>query len=143
MSREAIYSALFAMLETLKSSGKVKICDRKLRLLDETATAELPAIMLGVGDQDVKRTSGMPAARTFEAKIYLYVGNPDPKVPAGIQLNNLLDEIEQLLEPPPGFDLQSLGGLVHDAHIHGRIQVFEGPLGQKGAAIITVRIIVP
>ena len=143
MSREAAYGALFALLQGLKTAGTVKACDRRVRLLDEMAASELPALFMAVDNQQTAQTQGFPARRTLGAKVYLYAANPDRHTAAGIVLNGLIDAVDQALLPQALEPTQSLGGIVAHAWIDGPIEVFEGPLGERAAAVVTIHMLVP
>jgi len=143
MSRESIYAALFTLLQGMKTAGKVKVCDRRVRFLEEMGAAELPALFMAVSHQQTAQQPGLPPKRSLQAKLYLYAANPDRHRPAGIILNGLLDGVEALLAPPPGSDFLTLGGLVRHAWIEGPIEVFEGPQGERAAAVLTVSMLLP
>ncbi len=145
MNREACYGALFTLLQGLAASngGLFAIVDRRTRLLDEMKGAELPALFMMVANQKTDQAQGRPAKHTLGARLVVYVDNPDRHTAAGIALNNLLDLIEAALAPTPGFSAQTLGGIVQHAWIEGTIEVFEGSLGQKAAAVIPVLMLVP
>lgn len=146
-SRDSYYQALFALLQGLKSQGVVKVCDRRLRFLDEMSASELPALFMAVDHQQTTQQRGLPPRRTLGAKVFLYAANPDRHTPAGVQLNGLIDAVEQALAPDSravnGENVQTLGGSVSHAWIEGAIEVFEGPQGQKAAAILSVQMLLP
>jgi hypothetical protein len=143
VSRETAYSALFALLQGLKAAAAVKTCDRRVRLIDEMSPPELPALFMAVSHQGHRRKEGLPAVRSLKALVFLYAENPDSATAAGVQLNGLLDALDAALEPPAGQETQTLGGVVHHARIEGEIEVYEGVLGQRAAAIVPVVMLVP
>jgi len=60
-----------------------------------------------------------------------------------VQINQILDELEAALAPPPGPSFkQTLGGLVEHCWINGEIQTDEGTLGNQAVAIIPIRMLV-
>lgn len=143
MSRETAYVALFALLSILKTNGLVRLCDRRARLLDGLSASELPALFMAVDHQQITRQAGQPPKRQLAAKVYLYASNPDRHRPAGVILNDLIDAVEAALAPPVADAVQQLGGAVAHAWIEGPIQIFEGPDGQRAAAILSVQMLVP
>ena len=143
MSRETAYSALFQLLQTLKASGRFKTCERKLRLLDDMKPPEVPALFMGVDHQKVRAREGAPPLRTLGAKLFLYAANPDKHTSAAIVLNGLIDAVEAALAPSPAFPAQTLGGAVRHAWIEGEIEVFEGVLGERAAAIVPIQMLMP
>ena len=108
MSREAVYVALFSLIQKLKTAGTVKVCDRRVKLLDKLAAAELPALYLAASHGDVQAAEGQPGFRTLGADIYVYAANPDPHTPASTVLNGLIDAVEGVLAPD-GHGGQTLG----------------------------------
>jgi len=143
MIRENAYTALFSLLKGLKTAGKVKTCDRRVRFLEEMGVSELPALFMSVSNQQTAQIRGLPPRHTLQAKIYLYASNPDRHTPAGVQLNGLLDAIEQTLTPAATEDALSLGGQVSHAWIEGPVEVFEGPQGERAAAVLSIHMLVP
>lgn len=143
MKRETRYGALFDLLQSLKEAGLVKVCDRRVRLLEEMPASELPALFMSVDNQKTEQREGAPPKRTLGAKVYLYAANPDRHTAAGIALNGLLDVVEDILKPAPGDRTQTLGDTVSHAWIEGTTEVFEGPQGERAAAILPIVMLVP
>lgn len=143
MSREAAYGALFALLQAGASGAGLNTVDRRVRLPEQMNAAELPALFMGVDRQQVAPRSGLPPRRTLGARLFLYAANPDRHTAAGIVLNGLLDWVEATLAPDPVSNLQTLGGAVRHAWVEGAIEVFEGPSGDRAAALVPVLMLVP
>lgn len=143
MNREYLYAALFALFQPLKTAGTVRVCDRRVRFLEEMAVSELPALFMAVSHQQVQAQANMPPRRTLQAKLYLYAANPDRHRSAGIALNGLLDAVEEVLRPAAGADSLTLGGLARHVFIDGPIEVFEGAQGERAAAVLTVSMLMP
>jgi hypothetical protein len=142
MSREECFVALFGLLSGLQAAGTVKVCDRRVRLLEEMAPAELPALFLAGDGGQVEQEQGSGPVRTLGARVYLYAANPDRHVTAGTVLNTLVDAVEAALDP--GWQgVQTLGGAVAHCWIEGDVEVFEGPQGERAAAIVPVKILMP
>jgi hypothetical protein len=142
MSREACFTALFNLLSALKTSGAVATCDRRVKLIGDVGNAELPAIYLAGDKGSYEQDQGMPPKRTLGALIYVYAANPDRHTSAGIVLNGLLDGIEAALAPD-WTGVQTLGGLVAHCWIEGSVEVFEGAQGERAAAIVPVKMLMP
>jgi len=143
MIRETYYGALFTALGGLQTGGTVKTADRRVRFLNEMAAAELPALFMAVDRQQTIQRRGQPARHQLGARLFLYAANPDRHTAAGIALNGLIDAVESALAPPGGAETQTLGGLVSHAWIDGPIEVFEGPAGERSAAILAVQMLIP
>jgi hypothetical protein len=143
MSREACYSALFSRLQGVETTPALKVIDRRVRFLHEMGAAELPALFMAVDHQTIVTRNGLPARRTLGARLFLYGANPDRHTAAGIVLNGMIDAVENALAPEPASDAQTLGGLVSHAWLEGQIEVFEGPQGDRSAAIAIVQMLMP
>jgi hypothetical protein len=116
---------------------------RRLKLWSQVD--EQPALFLrNVGDTYPERATRMPPKTIMncEAWIYSNVG-ADPDVVPAVTLNNLLDAIETVLKPPPGFEAQTLGGIVAHCWIEGRIEMHPGDLDSQAIAVVPIRILVP
>jgi len=142
MSREACCAALFALLQGLVTDGTVKLADRKVRLIDDLSGAEFPALFMGGGNGKQSKIQGLPPERVIGATVYLYAANPDKHTTADTVLNGLIDKVDALLDP--GWQgVQTLGALVADCWIDGAVEVFSGALGERAAAIVPVKILMP
>lgn len=150
VSREAVYAALFALLNGLATSGSplVKDCSRRLKdIADDSFPANLPAAYQCQDDQAFqKKSTSLPPVMEWKAHWFLYGYSADPAVAPSTVLNTLIDAAvgpTGVLSPAAGQDSQTLGGLVTDAAVSGDIKIFEGLLGDKCVAIIPIRILVP
>lgn len=139
-TREAVYAALFAKLQTLP--GVVTV-SRRLQNVQDIQPEAFPAAFQLQGEQQAKFSGAMPATNTWRADWLLYAHDDDPSSAPSIQLNNLIDAAVALLAPPPYADKQTLGGLVEYCAIDGSIQVFEGVLGNRAVAVLPITIVLP
>ncbi|MGA7577853.1 MAG: hypothetical protein WBW52_06815 [Desulfobaccales bacterium] len=142
MDREAIYSALFALLSTIPG---IVTCSRRVRHWTDVPPAEQPALI-----QEQFEESARYVGRAFPAKwtlslnlaLYVNVGNDQQAAPSQT-LNPLLDAVLAMLEPSGGQEEQTLGGLVSHCRISGKVLIAEGgSLGPQAAALIPVEIVV-
>ena len=140
-SRETIYAALFALLTPLQTAGTVRLCDRRPRFLDQMAPSELPAVLMTMDHQTVTRRSGQPPRYQLSARIYVYAAATDPHQSASMALNGLLDAVEQAFLPQANDLHQTLGGLVADVVLDGKIEIYESPLGERAAAIMPITLL--
>lgn len=146
-TRETYYEALFAFLQTLGpvaggGNGTFAVVDRRVILLEKAKNGELPALYMSVGNQKTEQLRGVPPKRSLSAMVYLYALNTDRHLSAGIALNGLIDALEQAIDPFPA-TVQTLGGIVSHCWIEGETEIFEGPLGEKAAAIARIWMLVP
>ena len=146
-SRESIYAALFALftplLGTEDTPGPFVTISRKWVPFSECDRTQQPALYQMQDDQtsDQKQAMGLPRW-TLRAQLYLY-SSPDQAsdVIPSTQLNNLLDAVEGALMPQFAGEKQTLGGLVQNCWIDGKITIIEGVLGQQAVAVIPISML--
>jgi hypothetical protein len=139
-SRESVYAALFALLQSVPGLTTVS---RRLQNVQDVQPENFPAAFQLQGMQQSKYTGNTPSIFTWKAEWLLYVHDSDPTSAPSIQLNNLIDAATALLTPGPAQPRQDLGGLVQYAAIDGDIQVFEGVLGDRAVAVVPITILLP
>ena len=142
--RELAFEALFSLLQTIAAEQTpIVTVTRILQTLEKTNETDLPRWTLTVGPQSVEQRSGLPPKRTLDARLHIYVSNPqNATVPAGSQLNNLIETIESALEDPD-YSRNTLSGAVYWSRVEGQIEIFEAPRGQRAAAIVPIRMLLP
>lgn len=139
-TREAVYSALFAKLQTVAGLTTIS---RRVKNVQDVQPEDFPAAYQLQGVQAIKFSGANPASNVWHASWLLYAHDPDPASAPSTQLNNLIDAAVAVLAPSPGFDKQSLGGLVEYCAIDGTIDVFEGVLGDRAVAVLPIVIVLP
>lgn len=138
MDREAIYSALFAKVSAIPG---LKTKSRILQHWNDVPPSRQPALFQAQGDQVAAPLTGGPTKWTFYVSLYLYCYSSNPKAPPAPQLNQYLDDIEKALKADyTGY--QTLGGLVFDCAIDGKVETDEGLLGSQSVAIVPIKITV-
>jgi hypothetical protein len=142
-TREQVANALFNLLV---GSSQFLTASRRFMPDDQIASAGKPALFLL--DDDEQHTRGKqlaPAIRetTFECLIFISAGL-DPNVVPGTTLNNLIDAIDPVsggVLKPDVNARQTLGGLVTDCYIEGKIIKAPGDINGLGAARIPIKVI--
>lgn len=139
VTREAIYSALFALVSNLPG---IVTSSRRLRHWTDVSPDEQPALFQAQIRQTAAAHTGAPTKWLLRADLYLYANSgQDPNAVPATALNNLMDAIEAALAPGPGQTVQNLGGIVHYCRISGEVMTDEGVLGAQAVAIIPVEIL--
>ncbi|MGH3430899.1 MAG: hypothetical protein ACRDQZ_25575 [Mycobacteriales bacterium] len=145
-SRESIYAALF---ELVRGTEGLKTVSRKLTSLAQVASEEKPALYQLQVEEDVKHDlgSGMPYLNKARVEIYVFVSQEDSALPNSPPLNALVDAVVAILWPteasPPSDERQTLGGLVEDVRIDGKIEYREGgPIGPHAMAVIPIEMLI-
>ena len=144
MSREAVFSALFAAVSAAYPWG---VASRRLKLWSEVPAALRPALFqLESGPETYQWPTPAAPKRTLEAKLFLYFDARDPATPGASAINAALDALDSALAPA-GPDLalgrQTLGGAVHDCKINGVPVRDPGDLDGDGLAVVSVRLVAP
>ncbi|HEV2263737.1 MAG TPA: hypothetical protein VGR79_04310 [Stellaceae bacterium] len=137
MTREPVYSALFALLS---GAASFATASRRLRHWSDVGPAEQPALFVVQKSETAERKAGLPAKWRALVDIYVYAHAPDDETAPATVLNPLLDAIESALAPQGA--VQTLGGLAAHAWIAGKIETDEGVLGGEAVAIVPVEILV-
>jgi hypothetical protein len=137
MNREAIYSALFALVST--APGLVTT-SRKLLHWNDVQSSARPALFQAQKGETAIQSTGLPTKWMLGVDIYVYVSTKGTDHPGAV-LNPILDAIAAKLDMPFPGQPQTLGGLVQYARIDGRIETDEGTLGDDAVAIIPVSIL--
>jgi hypothetical protein len=139
MNREAIYSALFALVS---GADGLVTTSRKLKHWSDVPASQRPALFQAQGRETVLATAanGLPSRWLLEVTLYVYVSTPGALSPGEV-LNPILDSIASALDPAPAGAPQTLSGLVEYARIEGAIETSEGTLGDDEITLIPVRML--
>jgi hypothetical protein len=143
MNREAVYAALFSLLETAQGFATVS---RRLRHWEEVQPEEKPAMFVRQTTETNSGSVGKPPLWNLKGEIYIYVTTEaqiDRDIVPSQLLNPLLDSVTDLFAPEGMEYKQTLGGLVERCYISGPIETSEGSLGDQEVAIIPFTIVVP
>lgn len=145
MSREAIYSALFTLAQTITwGDGKTFINpSRRVRTFSEIK--EWPTMAQAEHTENVVPVTNMPSRTTLGAVWLLYhnAGKDKSATPA-TESNAILDAVEAMFPTDDSMGaLQTLGGLVHRVAITGRILKEHGDLDGQALLIVPLQIFVP
>jgi hypothetical protein len=140
MIREPIYAALFALTQNIPD---IVTTGRTLKHYDDVPQAQQPAIFQRQLDQTAQVKPGTPTKWELAAEWYIYVNEgTQPGVDSCSLLNPILDALEAALAPNwQGYN--TLGGLVFDCKLGGKMEIYEGVNGgPQSMAIVPIKIIV-
>jgi len=132
MSREAIYTALFARVS---AAADFATATRRVKDYTDVDQATQPAILQVELGEKWAEPGTPPQAVVLRAKLFIYCESNDPTEPVSTQINTLMDAVAAALAPPDIEERQTLGGLVYNVAIAGEITITEGLSGQSEAAI--------
>jgi hypothetical protein len=142
MTREPIYSALFALVS---GASGVRTASRRIKSFADVSSGDQPALFMEQKSEQQDVTTKMPGKWTLNVDLVVYVntgGNDQNVIPSTV-LNPILDGICSKLVPPPQFGEQTLGGLVARCRIQGAIEIVEGVQGDQAFALIPVVLFTP
>lgn len=144
-TREEVYSALFALGQSLRWGGvytNFAYTGRRVKTFADLPAQ--PALCQAEHDEGHVQDISMPGMRTWRASWFIYqdVGKNPNAVPA-IENNLILDAIDAAL-PGDTEEWAALGGLAYSCMID-RKNIFKDPgdLDGMGLIIVPIAIIVP
>lgn len=126
-TRNAIFTALFnLLLQTTPPAGKQwKTFNQALRQWDQVDSTDQPALFLHRGPQTTSQKASYGVAKwQLRATVWMYFRvdglNTSSTYPDQLT-DQLIDSLEQVMQPTPPDMQQTLGGLVEHAWIDGTI----------------------
>src|ERR1017187_2662329 len=149
-TREQISVALFNLVSA--ATGNVVglvTSDRRARAFTDVTPAEMPALFIEELPEDYEHTFEkmlkLPPKRTMKYTIALYLSDhQEASVVPMTQMNAMIDAIETALAPDAVTGGQSLGGLVAEARIDGKIDKFENVENSgKSVALLPIAVLRP
>ena len=142
MTREPIYSALFALLAGISA---VRFSSRRLQAFTTVSAADQPALFMEQKSEQCVTHTNMPSLWSLHVDILVYVntGGNDPAVTPSMLLNPVLDAVMNALMPPIAIGEQTLGGLVSRCRLDGNVEIVEGVQGDQALAIVPVVVFTP
>lgn len=104
-----------------------------------------PALFLRNLEDEIAVREGQPNRRTMNVEAWIYSNaGRDPDIAPGTPLNYLIDAIESVIKPDNVLvNRNTLGGLVWDCKVDGKITYDPGDLDAQAKAIIPIRILIP
>lgn len=142
-SRETIYQALFNLVDNYTPNPFIRR-SRATQHYTSVDIGDMPAFFQLETQETGEQLSGTPEKRFLQVLWVVYTNRgADLWQPSSTLFNPLLDVFDSVLRPAPGFDKQTLGGLVTYARHSGRTDITEGPLGPQAILTYPVDILVP
>ena len=152
MNREAIYSALYGLVNTsgmlVSGGGLFNTITRRPKMWDQYNGADFPVLTLVEMPEPYERPmlNAAPAKVTLKPEFWIYTNiAEDPNVVPFTQLNNCIDAVEAALQPSPPIPLsaQNLGGLVASCYIFGEVRKAGAYADGIVIGIIPLSVVVP
>ena len=121
VGREAIYSALFALLNG--NIAGVNYYSRRISSFSQIDGTTLPALFLNeVGEQYSQWPLKAPSKVELLAQCWIYTRVELAEDIPATEINNIMDALESTIAPnSPMVPVQTLGGLVQHTWIEGRV----------------------
>jgi hypothetical protein len=145
MNREAIFTALFAKLQTVPG---IVTFSRRFQMFDQYDNTQKPVLILHEEEEEYTYSAeNLPPKRVLSATVFIFTATgQDPNIVPVIEINNILDAIDNVLTPDmagPHRGAVSLGGLVSHCRIEGVNPKDDGSLDGNGVTIRKIKILVP
>lgn len=137
MDREAIYTALFALVST--TTG-IKTASRRLKVWTEVPQGEQPALFMTQIGESAETLTNQRTRWFMRVELYLYATTKDTSQSPASVLNPIIDAIVNKIQPL-NQEKQTLGGLVEYCRIAGQLQTDEGVLGDQAVVIIPIEML--
>jgi hypothetical protein len=125
---EAVYAALFALLQTATFASGVSLVSyqRVVEIPDEVPAANQPCLMQVQGPMRVEQKEFALAKWTFTAVAVIYLradgaAAGSQGMLAATQANYLSWGIQSVFTTTPPYEKQTLGGLVYHAWVEGEV----------------------
>jgi hypothetical protein len=143
--RESIMQALFTLASGAYSFATAS---RRLKLWDNVAPCEMPALFQFEGAQDESLyEEDLLLRRTLKARLFIYIDAKDESIVGASIINDILDALDQAFAPSSFADQvtnrQTLGGLVSSARIIGPVLKDPGDLDGIGLIVAPIQIVLP
>ena len=138
--------AMIALFNLLTSAYSFNYTSRRPITASGLATLSMPALLLIDDDEEhVKGKYVTPAIRTLSCAAWIFISTgQDVSITPATLLNNIIDLIDPVsngvLKPGPN-GRQTLGNLVTDCYIEGKVQKDPGVQGGIGFAHVPMKII--
>lgn len=139
-SRESIAVALAALFP---ASAPWVTVSRVLQVPANIDALAQPALFIVEEDEEINENTAYGLERyTFPFRLVIFAQMPDARsgTAPGTVLNPLIDAVDAKINPHPG-QPNTLGGLVVNCFINGRILKAEGYLGPHVVAAIPITIL--
>jgi hypothetical protein len=116
---------------------------RRLKLWTDVAAAEKPAIFQYERGDNYSKGNQYTTIIEMSVDLYIYTA---PGMDSGVTpisiLNPLIDAVDAALKPSPATPgRQTLGGLVSNCYIDGKVMKDPGDLDGDGIAVIPIKIL--
>ena len=144
VTRNQIMNALLALFDDMKT---VTTVSRRFKDMTQTSQSALMPYLALTRPKEIyppRASIQLPPKRTWTcfAEIFLSVGQNQSVIPDEA-VCNIMDEIDAVIKPPVGKQVQTLGGLVDHCYIEGEVIEVPGDLDGIGFIRIPIKIVVP
>jgi hypothetical protein len=142
---DPIFAALFALATSATIDGNPAFAFTRRGMMPPEKIPSLPALLMEQLPDDYEAGLNRPPILHLEAHLWIFARVPAvtaTSTPPGTILNPLKDAvIAALANFGPNYPNQTLGNLVSNIWINGKIDLDEGLADQRGIVRIPVRIL--
>jgi hypothetical protein len=139
VSRSQVTTALYNLLSGCYAWNNLNSvqANGRLQLGDDVPAYEQPALYLVKGKEtwDYRKSYGaIQYTLEYNALILVRAGGSPEDTTAETVMDNILDAIDRVMSPQPGYQFQTLGGLVYNCYVNGPVEI-DPPILHDQAAI--------
>jgi hypothetical protein len=120
---------------------------RRLKLWSDVSTASRPACFLFEGSQETYTwTESALPKRIIEVRLFIYLNAKDPSIVGATLVNDVMDALDSAFVISGGdviLGRNTLGGMVYNCRIDGKILKDPGDLDGDAILIVPVKLILP
>lgn len=145
--RNDVMDALLKLLKDKNTNKLINTFSRRFVMPEKiSGSAGMPYLCLVKQKEDYpqRQISALPAKRTFFTEILIWTQfGQNQKTTPDEQTEDILDYLDEALQPFPNGQAQTLGGLVDYCNIEGTISIVPGDLDGTGLIHVPVKIVLP
>lgn len=144
MIREAVYAAIFQLVDPLVAADTLQTASRRLEHVEDVPSTSMPAMYQNqVAEYPFQDSMSGGILTRIDLEWYVYVAtDPNTRDPSTPVLNPIVDALVGLLPSATNPMSIHIDGQAC-SFSRGKIQYFEGLLGAKAVAKIELSVIVP
>lgn len=144
-TRNEIMDLFEALFTPLTRDGTLKRIDRRFYLASKVPAADKPCLLITEHEEEFQNDNiSDPGIITIDGALWIYTDAAQDQAIVPIKiLNDLIDAVTNKIKPNPISGRVTLGNVVTDVRINGRVLKSAGDLDGNGVAMIPVQILLP
>lgn len=146
VKRYQVTAALYSLLSGAYSWNNLGTtqANGRMQLGDDVPASEQPALYLVKAQEqwDYKTSYGaIKYTLQYHALILVRAGGSPEDTTAETVMDNILDAVDSAMSPQPGYQFQTLNGLVYNCYINGPVEIDPPILHDQAAIWIPILVV--